>query len=48
MTDNNGQTHEIIQQSIGGPHLDLGKVPLAVMLDNATAGSGEQIAVAFA
>ena len=45
---NDVTTKDLVQQSIGGPHVDLSSAPVAVLFDNATAGSGEQIAIAFA
>src|SRR5579863_5813839 len=38
----------IVQQRLSGPRLTLWNAPIAVLFDNATAGSGEQIAIAFA
>jgi carboxyl-terminal processing protease len=38
---------KVVARRIDGPRLDLGKSPVAVLFDNATSGSGEQIAIAF-
>lgn len=43
-----GQPQEAVMQHLGGPQLDLGQAPVAVLLDHATGGSGEAIAIAFA
>jgi carboxyl-terminal processing protease len=46
--DENGEPREVYIQRLGGPQLALGDAPVAVLLDNATGGSGEAIAIAFA
>jgi hypothetical protein len=43
-----GQAQEVYVQRLGGPQISLGDAPVAVLFDNATGGSGEAIAVAFA
>jgi hypothetical protein len=46
--DESGKPHEVYIQRLGGPQLALGDAPVAVLFDNATGGSGEAIAIAFA
>jgi carboxyl-terminal processing protease len=46
--DENDNARDSVVRSIGGPHVDLSKIPVAILIDNATAGPGEQIAIAFA
>lgn len=46
--DENGEPHKVYIQRLGGPQIALGDAPVAVLFDNATGGSGEAIAIAFA